>query len=142
MTAGLLLYKKHAKAGGGDEGAAGGAGGGGGGGSVGCCGGGGNGGGGDISGHVDKNSVKRVCGAMTQALALGEDADTMSQELAFVYKYYKVRVCVYTYRPLHVSLDMQACFHALTPTEVGARAHTHTNTHTHTHRKHCGSAKR
>ena len=96
VTAGLLLYKKHAKAGGGSEGAAGGAGGGGGGDSVGGCGGGGDDGGGDISGHVDKNSVKRVCGALTQALALGEDAETLSQELAFVYKYYRVRVCVYT----------------------------------------------
>ena len=95
VTAGLLLYKKHAKAGGGSEGAAGSAGGGGGGDSVGGCGEGGD-EGGDISGHVDKNSVKRVCGALTQALALGEDAETLSQELAFVYKYYRVRVCVYT----------------------------------------------
>ena len=45
---------------------------------------------------MDRNSVKRVCGALTQALALGEDSDTMSQELAFVYKYYRVRVYVYT----------------------------------------------
>ena len=84
VTAGLLLYKKHAKAGEHEAPASGvGRGGNGGGG------GGGDGAGREMEGHVDKHSVRRVCQALTQALALGSDEESMSEELAFVYKYYK-----------------------------------------------------
>jgi superfamily I DNA/RNA helicase len=37
---------------------------------------------------VDKNTVKRLCQALTQALAFATDPKDMSEELAFVYKYY------------------------------------------------------